>query len=151
LYNLGVLCHEQMKKDITSAFLFTFYWFEMNIYGPERMVLSVLYLKTFCFWSDWIWYKIEFSRTYALLFEWFRFSCLHHRYLSKPRWGTKQNVWGKSLCILYGSCAKRNEFYCGTLISNILLQLWQICLGVCSVIVLLQMRKQQPTLSLVEN
>jgi hypothetical protein len=70
-----------------------------------------------------------------------------HRYLSKPRWGTKQNVWGKSLCILYGSCAERNVFYSWTLISNILLELWQICRGVCSVIVLLQMRKQQPVSS----
>jgi hypothetical protein len=28
-----------------------------------------------------------------------------HRYLSQPRWGTTQNVWGKYLRILYGSCA----------------------------------------------
>jgi hypothetical protein len=28
-----------------------------------------------------------------------------HRYLCKPYWRTKQNVGGKSLCVLYGSCA----------------------------------------------
>jgi hypothetical protein len=28
-----------------------------------------------------------------------------HRYLSKPRWRTKQNAWAKSMCILKGSCA----------------------------------------------
>jgi hypothetical protein len=41
-----------------------------------------------------------------------------HRYLSKPRWGTQQYLGGKSLCILWGSCAERNVCYSQTWISK---------------------------------